>query len=99
MSETHGPEVIETEGLSDWTRRDDALHATFGTGDFATGLRLVTLIGESAEAMDHHPDLDLRYPEVTVRLTSHDSGGVTERDLRLARLASEHAAGLGVHPA
>jgi 4a-hydroxytetrahydrobiopterin dehydratase len=96
---TYGPEVLETEGLSDWAWREDALHARFATGDFATGLRLVNLIGESAEAMDHHPDLDLRYPHVDMTVSSHDAGGVTDRDVRLARLASEHAAGLGVHPA
>lgn len=95
---TYGPEVLEEEGLSDWTWCDDALHARFATGDFATGLALVNLAGESAEAMDHHPDLDLRYPHVDVRLTSHDAGGVTDRDLRLARIISEHAAGRGIRP-
>lgn len=95
---TLGPDVIEAEGLSDWQWRDDALHARFATGDFATGLRLVNLVGESAEAMNHHPDVDLRYPHVDVTISSHDAGGVTERDVRLARTISEHAAGEGVTP-
>lgn len=93
---TRGPEVVEQEGLSGWTWRDDALHARFDTGDFATGLALVNLVGESAEAMDHHPDLDLRYAHLDVTLSSHDVGGVTGRDVRLARLVSEHAASRGV---
>ena len=55
-------------GLPDWTWRDDAIHAHLETGDFATGLRLVNLIGEAAESMNHHPDLDLRYPHLDVKL-------------------------------
>ena len=95
----HGPDVVVTEELAGWTWRDDALHARLETGDFATGLALVNRIGESAEAMDHHPDLDLRYTHVEVTTSSHDVGGVTDRDVRLARLVSEHAAGLGVRHA
>src|SRR5215207_4095439 len=83
------------EGLSDWTWRDDAIHAHLETGDFATGLKLVNEIGEAAEAMNHHPDLDLRYPTVHVRLSSHDVGGLTQRDLDLARQISEIAARVG----
>jgi 4a-hydroxytetrahydrobiopterin dehydratase len=84
------------QGLSDWTWRDDAIHAHLETGDFATGLRLVNRIGEAAEEMNHHPDLDLRYPHLDVTLSSHDVGGVTERDVRLARAISEYAADEGV---
>jgi len=84
------------EGLSDWTWRDDAIHAHLETGDFATGLRLVNRIGEAAEAMNHHPDLDLRYPHLDVTLSSHDVGGVTDRDVKLARAISEYAAAEGV---
>jgi 4a-hydroxytetrahydrobiopterin dehydratase len=84
------------EGLSGWTWRDDAIHAHLETGDFATGLRLVNRIGEAAEAMNHHPDLDLRYPHLDVTLSSHDVGGVTDRDVKLARAISEFAAGEGV---
>jgi len=83
-------------GLADWTWRDDAIHAHLETGDFATGLRLVNRIGEAAEAMNHHPDLDLRYPHLDVRLSSHDAGGVTDRDVKLARTISEYAADEGV---
>ena len=84
------------EGLSDWTWRDDAIHAHLETGDFATGLRLVNRIGEAAEAMNHHPDLDLRYPHLDVTLSSHDVGGVTDRDVKLARAISGYAAAEGV---
>ena len=90
-----GHDEIEAEGLADWTKLASALHARFATGDFATGLRLVNAIGAEAETMNHHPDLDLRYPHLDVRLMSHDSGGVTDRDIRLARRISELAAAEG----
>ena len=88
-------QVAELEGLDDWRILFHALHARFRTGDFATGLRLVAAIGAVAEELDHHPDLDLRYGQVHVRTWSHDVGGVTERDVRLARRISELAAAEG----
>jgi 4a-hydroxytetrahydrobiopterin dehydratase len=90
------PHDVEAEGLSDWRILFSALHARFRTGSFETGLRLVNLIGEEAETMNHHPDLDLRYPHLNVKLTSHDVGGVSSRDVRLARKISEFAASAGV---
>src|SRR5699024_226374 len=82
-----------------WSQDGQTLTVRFATGDFATGLELVDRIGASAEEANHHPDLTLTYPEVTVTLSSHDVGGITSRDLDLARRASEHAAALGVAPA
>ena len=89
---------VASELLDDWRYLMGALHARFETGDFATGLRLVTDVGASAEAAGHHPDVDLRYPHVSVRLTSHDVGGVTQRDVRLAREITDHAGRLGATP-
>jgi 4a-hydroxytetrahydrobiopterin dehydratase len=86
---------LETERLADWRILFSVLHARFETGDFATGLRLVELIGAAAEELDHHPDVELTYPRVTVRLTSHDVGGVTSRDVELARRISDLAGSLG----
>jgi len=82
--------------LPDWRFISSALHTRFRTGDFATGLRLVDAIGEAAEAAGHHPDLDLRYPHVNVKVWTHDAYGVTELDLSLAMQISEIAAGLGI---
>ncbi len=86
---------IEAERLEDWRVMFGSLHARFRTGDFATGLKLVTAIGAEADAADHHPDLDLSYPVVDVRLASHDVGGVTQRDVRLARAISDCAGRVG----
>lgn len=87
---------VDAEGLDGWEILFSRLHARFATGDFATGLALVDAIGEAAEAANHHPDITLTYPLVEVRLTSHDVGGMTARDVRLARQISEIAAGMGV---
>ena len=87
---------VEAAVLPDWRRLFDTLRTRYRTGDFATGLRLVARIGELAEAANHHPDVDLRYPTVAIVLWSHDAGGVTSRDIDLARRISQAAAELGV---
>jgi 4a-hydroxytetrahydrobiopterin dehydratase len=87
---------VEAAGLTDWRQLFEVLRTRFLTGDFATGLTLVNRIGELAEAANHHPDVDLRYPHVNVALCSHDVFGVTSRDLDLARKISAAAAELGV---
>ena len=90
-----GQEIADA-GLDGWTFLGAHLATRFRTGDFATGLALLDAIGAAAEEADHHPDLDLRYPHLDVRLTSHDSGGVTMRDVRMARRVSELARERGV---
>lgn len=90
-------EILDAE-LADWRLLLGTLHARFETGDFAAGLALVNRIGEAAEEANHHPDLDLRWGHLDVRLVSHDSGGVTGRDLRMARRISELAAEAGATP-
>ena len=90
------PDQIGAARLPDWRFISQALHTRFLTGDFATGLRLVDAIGEAAEAAGHHPDLDLRYPHVNVKIWTHDAFGVTELDLSLAMQISEIAASLGI---
>lgn len=88
--------ALEDAGLAGWEASPDGIHASYNTGDFATGLELVNRIGAAAEEANHHPDLKLTYPQVDVQLISHDVAAVTERDLDLARRISELAAELGV---
>ncbi len=87
---------IADAGLEGWTFLGSHLATRLRTGDFATGLALLDEIGAAAEEANHHPDLDLRYGHLDVRLTSHDSGGVTERDVRMARRVTELAGKHGV---
>ncbi|OMH34215.1 4a-hydroxytetrahydrobiopterin dehydratase [Tersicoccus sp. Bi-70] len=82
--------------LTDWRRLAQGLHARYRTREFRTGLALVEAAGQAAEQADHHPDISLHYGSVEFRLLSHDAGGVTDRDVDLARRISEIAAGLGV---
>ena len=86
---------VEAAGLDDWRFLLTGIRARFRTGDFATGLQLVDRIGAAAEEANHHPDISLSYPEVIVTLLSLDVGGITSRDVDLARKISEHAAELG----
>jgi 4a-hydroxytetrahydrobiopterin dehydratase len=95
MSKLTGPQIA-AEGLTGWVLLLGGLQTRLVSRDFATGLALTNAIGAAAEEMNHHPDVDLRYPHVDVRLTSHDEGGVTERDVRLARTISRIAADAGV---
>ena len=90
-----GDQVAEL-GLDDWRPMLGVLRARFLTGDFVTGAALVAAITEAAEEANHHPDLDLRYPHLDVRLTSHDVSGTTSRDVELARTISRLAAARGI---
>ncbi|MGY4642435.1 DinB family protein [Cellulomonas sp. URHB0016] len=86
----------ESDGVEDWRVLSGAAQAQFRTGSFATGVAFVDAIGELADAADHHPDVDLRYSGVTVRLVSHDVGGLSDRDVRLARQISDAARELDI---
>jgi 4a-hydroxytetrahydrobiopterin dehydratase len=86
----------EAEGVEDWRMLANAVGAYFRTGAFATGVELVVEIGELAEAANHHPDVDLRYAGVSVRLMTHEVDGLSERDVDLARKISKAARALGV---
>jgi 4a-hydroxytetrahydrobiopterin dehydratase len=92
-------DVMAEQGLDDWRFFVLKLHARFKTGSFVKGLELVTRITEAAEQANHHPDVVLTYPQVDVDLQSHDVGGVTSRDLDLARAISAIAAELGLESA
>jgi 4a-hydroxytetrahydrobiopterin dehydratase len=89
---------VSDAGLTGWVNLAGALETRIRTGDFATGLALLDQVGAAAEASDHHPDLDLRYGSLHVRLHSHDVGGLTARDVDLARQISELARAAGLEP-
>ena len=80
----------------DWRVVRDAASTHFRSGSFAKGVALVDAIGKLADAANHHPDIDLRYRGVTVRLRTHDEGGLTERDVALAGQITDAARELGV---
>jgi len=88
-------QVQQAVGPQGWGLVGDELQTYVATGDFAAGVRLVDGIGELADAANHHPDVVLRYPGVTIALTSHDVGDLTERDVDLALAISALVRDLG----
>ena len=89
-------QVSGMDRLDDWRVLLFTLQASFRTGSFADGLAFAARIGQAADAANHHPDLTVTYPRVHVLLTTHDIGGLTTRDVELARTISAIAAELGV---
>lgn len=68
-----------------WAGDADGLRRTVELPDFRDAVAAVVAIADVAEAMDHHPDIDLRYRTLHLSLVSHSEGGVTQLDLELAR--------------
>jgi len=80
-------------GLPDWEYRSGGLVTVYKLPTSAAALELIAAVGQIAEELNHHPDLDWRYNRVFLRFTSHDAGTVvTGRDIRAARRCSEAAA-------
>lgn len=75
----------ELGNLTGWSRRGDAITKTFQFRNFLTGIDFVSAIAKAAEAADHHPDVDIRYTKVTCTLSTHSAGGITQKDLDMAR--------------
>lgn len=91
------PDIFDADpGLADWHLGADGVHADFTCRDFAHALGFVNAVGVLAEGAGHHPDLDIRYADVHVRLFTHDAGAVTTRDTDLARQISATAREHGV---
>ena len=70
--------------LPGWSRKGEALVKTYSFARFADGIKFVQQVAEIADRMDHHPDIDIRYTKLTFSLSTHDAGGITQRDLDLA---------------
>src|SRR5580765_7819656 len=70
--------------LPDWTKKGGAITRTFQFRDFSGAIEFVNAIARLAEKAWHHPDIDIRYSKVTLTLTTHSEGGLTEKDFDLA---------------
>ncbi len=71
-------------GLPGWTREGDTIVKRFTFATFAEGIRFVDRVAVAADAADHHPDIDIRWTTVTMRLSTHSAGGITRKDAALA---------------
>jgi 4a-hydroxytetrahydrobiopterin dehydratase len=78
--------------LTGWQAEAGELRKTFTTPSFVTALALVNRAGDLAEAAGHHPDITINYNRVTFALVTHDQGGITEKDVAMARQIDQAAA-------
>jgi 4a-hydroxytetrahydrobiopterin dehydratase len=71
--------------VPDWSKRGKTITRTFVFKDFPAAIKFVNAVAKLAEKAWHHPDIDIRWNKVTLGLTTHDAGGLTEKDFALAR--------------
>jgi len=85
------PENIEQElkSLPGWEFKDNAISKLFRFKEFLEGIAFVNQVAPIAEADDHHPDIHINYTRVTFVCSTHTDGGVTEKDIKLARQIEE----------
>jgi len=70
--------------LSEWTKSGGVIQRTFAFADFVQAMRFVDKVAAEAERVQHHPDIMVRYSKVTLALSTHDVGGISEKDFDFA---------------
>jgi 4a-hydroxytetrahydrobiopterin dehydratase len=85
MARLNDEEIGERLGrLPGWERDGDAIRKTYEGENFMSSVDLVNRLAPAAEEMNHHPDLEISWNKVTVELSTHSEGGLTENDFELA---------------
>jgi len=87
LSDTEIQQALQK--LPGWAKSGNSIERAFQFGNFVQAMDFVNQIAEAAEAVNHHPDIHINYNKVTLVLVSHDSGGVTQRDIRMAGRINE----------
>ncbi len=87
MAEKLSQEQIDAKlpDFPEWSVTGGALQRTFKFENFVEAMAFVNKVAEQAEEDQHHPDILIRYSKVTLTLTTHDAGGLTDKDFDLAR--------------
>src|SRR5471030_1070424 len=80
---------LNLKAIPDWSERAQTICRTFKFEGFLMSIAFVRRIAKQAQKINHHPDIDVRFDKVTLTLTSHDEGGITEKDFFLARQCDE----------
>ena len=76
---------LRLESIPGWTKHAQIIRRTYKFKGFLNSIKFVNRIAGKAQKADHHPDIDVRFDKVTLKLTTHDEGGLTEKDFSLAR--------------
>jgi 4a-hydroxytetrahydrobiopterin dehydratase len=85
MAKLSADEIAQKlKSLPGWEYKDNAIVKMFRFKEFLHGIEFVQKVAEIAEAADHHPDIHINYTRVTFVCSTHDAGGVTEKDFKLA---------------
>jgi len=79
----------EQATLPGWSVQDGMLRKTFAHPSFPEAIVFVNAVAHLAEVANHHPDIDIHYSNITLALVTHDEGGITEKDVALARAVEE----------
>jgi len=79
------------EEAPNWSEVNDSIQRTFQFKDFVESMRFVNAVADHAEEVQHHPDILIRYNKVTLTLSTHDAGGISEKDFDFAAFADEQA--------
>jgi 4a-hydroxytetrahydrobiopterin dehydratase len=80
---------IALKTVPNWSKRALIIRRTFRFKDFLKSIEFVNRVARKAQKANHHPDIDIRYDQVTLALTTHDEGGLTEKDFSLAQECDE----------
>lgn len=70
--------------VPEWVEAGGSIQRTYSFNDFLSSMSFVNRVADAAEADQHHPDILIRYNKVTLTLSTHDAGGITEKDFALA---------------
>jgi 4a-hydroxytetrahydrobiopterin dehydratase len=76
---------LHLKSVPNWSKRAQTMLRTFKFEGFLKGIDFVDRIARKAQQVNHHPNIDIRFDKVTLKLTTHDEGGITEKDFSLAR--------------
>ena len=80
---------LHLKAVANWSKRAQTILRTFKFEGFLNSIDFVNRIARKAQKINHHPDIDIRFNKVTLTLTTHDEGGITEKDFSLARQCDE----------
>jgi 4a-hydroxytetrahydrobiopterin dehydratase len=76
---------VHLKAVTNWSKRAQTILRTFQFGGFLKSMDFVNRIARKAQKLNHHPDIDIRFNKVTLKLTTHDAGGITKKDFSVAR--------------